>query len=246
MALVAALISGLFFYREAKRRGLQLSRTIVFSISQVIILFGFILSRMSTILEGFLVNGYRTPIHEFLDPSFHWYGALTGFTLIWLLALIILKGKILVNSIVFFNVLSISACLILFFGKIGCFIDGHQGCVGLPTTLPWGVHYSWGTAHSAVALHPVQIYDMLLSLGLFILLKHAIPFKYSAMFFLVTWSIFQILVEFICPAEPVFFKNSFNLAQATYLFLILTSLIAGAIQRYRLSRIDLIEIKVVS
>lgn len=46
-------------------------------------------------------------------------------------------------------------------GRIGCFANGC--CFGIPTDLPWGVHFSTKTVAGLVswplALHPVQLYE---------------------------------------------------------------------------------------
>jgi phosphatidylglycerol:prolipoprotein diacylglycerol transferase len=45
-------------------------------------------------------------------------------------------------------------------GRLGCFMNGC--CYGLPTTLPWGVHFPHGSASSylfgGVPIHPSQLY----------------------------------------------------------------------------------------
>jgi phosphatidylglycerol---prolipoprotein diacylglyceryl transferase len=57
-------------------------------------------------------------------------------------------------------------------GRIGCFMNGC--CYGLPTTLPWGVHFPPETAASYTfpgsALHPSQLYLSGASFLLFIVL----------------------------------------------------------------------------
>ncbi len=43
------------------------------------------------------------------------------------------------------------------FGRIGCFMTGC--CYGLPTSLPWGVHFPPGHATYPQAVHPTQLYE---------------------------------------------------------------------------------------
>lgn len=70
-----------------------------------------------------------------------------------------------------------AACVGLSFGtsigKLGCFANGC--CFGLPTELPWGVHFSTRSAAGLVswpmALHPVQLYESGLCLLLGVLLS---------------------------------------------------------------------------
>ncbi len=50
-------------------------------------------------------------------------------------------------------------------GRMGCFMNGC--CYGRPTDLPWGVSFPPGSDAFGHAVHPTQIYDALLSLGLY-------------------------------------------------------------------------------
>ncbi len=57
------------------------------------------------------------------------------------------------------------------FGRIGCFLNGC--CFGKACELPWAVHYPAGhethpVGGSAIAVHPSQLYDSLLSLALYV------------------------------------------------------------------------------
>jgi phosphatidylglycerol---prolipoprotein diacylglyceryl transferase len=51
-------------------------------------------------------------------------------------------------------------------GRLGCLMNGC--CFGRPTDLPWGVSFPPGHETYGHAVHPSQIYDSLLSLGLYV------------------------------------------------------------------------------
>lgn len=53
-------------------------------------------------------------------------------------------------------------------GRFGCLFNGC--CFGRECSLPWAVHFPPDHATAGVPLHPTQIYDSLLSLGLYALL----------------------------------------------------------------------------
>lgn len=55
--------------------------------------------------------------------------------------------------------------------RLGCLLAGC--CHGTQTELPWGIHYpeSWLYFEAGVALHPVPVYEMLLGLACFGLLR---------------------------------------------------------------------------
>ncbi len=89
-------------------------------------------------------------------------------------------------------------------GRIGCFLAGC--CYGKPTGLPWGVTFTnphslvppelWG-----VPLHPVQLYEAALNLGLFWLLHLASkkPHKAGQILVLYVWcySALRFGLEFV-------------------------------------------------
>jgi phosphatidylglycerol---prolipoprotein diacylglyceryl transferase len=49
-------------------------------------------------------------------------------------------------------------------GRVGCFLVGDD--YGLPTDLPWGVAFPQGLPPTAIAVHPTQLYETGLLLGL--------------------------------------------------------------------------------
>jgi len=60
------------------------------------------------------------------------------------------------------------------FGRIGCLLNGC--CFGRACELPWAVKYPVGHAthavgEAAVAVHPVQVYDSLMNLAMFLVLE---------------------------------------------------------------------------
>jgi phosphatidylglycerol:prolipoprotein diacylglycerol transferase len=71
------------------------------------------------------------------------------------------------------DVLAPSVPIGYFFGRFGCLMNGC--CYGRPTTLPWGIHFpgpcpDWPEGHPSWpnAVHPTQLYDSLLNLGLWL------------------------------------------------------------------------------
>lgn len=54
------------------------------------------------------------------------------------------------------------------FGRIGCLMNGC--CFGRECDLPWAIHFPSDHATAGAPVHPTQIYDSLLSLGLYALL----------------------------------------------------------------------------
>ena len=63
------------------------------------------------------------------------------------------------------DALSPSISLGYFFGRLGCLMNGC--CYGRPTRLPWAIHFPPGGPGYPDGLHPTQLYESFLGLGLY-------------------------------------------------------------------------------
>lgn len=63
------------------------------------------------------------------------------------------------------DVLAPSVALGHALGRLGCFVNGC--CYGLPTALPWGFRYPESYGIGLAPVHPVQLYEAALNLGLY-------------------------------------------------------------------------------
>ncbi len=98
------------------------------------------------------------------------------------------------------------------FTRIGCFLNGC--CFGLPTDLPWGVHFPRGSFayHAGLdcSIHPTQLYSSLFGLLLFFFLQKMLhrPHRQGEVFsyFLIVYGGFRFGVDFVR-----FYENSANL-----------------------------------
>jgi phosphatidylglycerol:prolipoprotein diacylglycerol transferase len=87
-----------------------------------------------------------------------------------------------------FDVAAPALALGIVIGRLGQFLDGYGQ--GLPSTLPWATDYSsrlMATPDFGVPRHPAQVYDALVALGLFVLLR-PMPSHWRAATFLVVYS----------------------------------------------------------
>jgi phosphatidylglycerol:prolipoprotein diacylglycerol transferase len=66
------------------------------------------------------------------------------------------------------DVLAPSIALGYFFGRWGCLMNGC--CYGRPTSLPWGIQFPSNHPTFPLYVHPTEIYDSLLNLGLYVFL----------------------------------------------------------------------------
>lgn len=101
------------------------------------------------------------------------------------------------------DIISPSIALGEFFTRIGCFLNGC--CFGIPTNLPWGVHFPKGSFADQAGLdcpiHPTQLYSSLFGLLLFFLLQKMLhrPHPRGSIFayFLIFYSGFRFGVDFV-------------------------------------------------
>jgi prolipoprotein diacylglyceryltransferase len=99
--------------------------------------------------------------------------------------------------------------------RFGCLFAGC--CSGIPTDLPWGIQYVTGsiplTSHTNIsqALHPTQIYDMILCLVIVIMLKISwkrwrVPGS-RFLFVVLCYTFFRFFEEFFRKSYPVYPTN---------------------------------------
>ena len=83
-------------------------------------------------------------------------------------------------------------------GRVGCFLVGDD--YGRPSDLPWGVAVPAGSPPTTVPVHPTQIYEILLTLPIFLLLmwqlRKSPPPWFVFWEFLVLAGIERFVVEF--------------------------------------------------
>jgi phosphatidylglycerol---prolipoprotein diacylglyceryl transferase len=105
------------------------------------------------------------------------------------------------------------AILGLAIGRIGCFLNGC--CAGIPTNLPWGVKFPH---HGLpVAVHPTQIYELLLDLALFFFLvywwdRRKYPGE-NSLIMAAVYSIIRLFVEFFRNNSPDQMLGTLSMAQ---------------------------------
>jgi phosphatidylglycerol:prolipoprotein diacylglycerol transferase len=93
-----------------------------------------------------------------------YYGGLIGAVVAGLIHLRIKKLSVWKIA----DVMAPSIALGYVFGRIGCLMNGC--CYGRECHLPWAITYPAGHTTHGLPVHPTQIYDSLLNLGLYLLL----------------------------------------------------------------------------
>lgn len=91
------------------------------------------------------------------------------------------------------------------FGRMGCLMNGC--CYGRPTDLPWAIHFPLEHETHGVGVHPTEIYESLLNLGLYAALAWAYRRKtFDGQIFalyLIAYAFLRSLVECFRGDYPV-------------------------------------------
>lgn len=127
-------------------------------------------------------------------------------------------------------------CIGYFFGRLGCQLAG-DGDYGIPSDLPWAMAYPEGTVPTPIRVHPTPVYEMILYILIFIILrlaqKRLSPGKTFALF-LVLAGIERLMIEFIRTNPPVWI--GLTEAQIVSLILIVAGLVSLSVRNKLASR----------
>lgn len=188
---------------------------------------GMIGSKAFSVLEKFFISDFSFYQFDFMgdfqNGSGHrWFGSLA---LILIISPILLIRYSKEKFLSILDLICLGACLSIILGKLGCFFDGHWGCYGIPTNLPWGVTFPYGKAPTSSPVHPIQIYDSIFHTFLFfgLIYRKGRFVGEIALLFLLCTSFYNILIEVIRTNSPVFMQISF--AQLIYALIFLKTIV---------------------
>ena len=161
---VGFLVAFALFLFELKKRGISVDTGI--DLAFWVLLAAIVGSRLVYVVInlGYFIN-YPLKIFMLWEGGLVWYGAFLGALGA---ALIYFRAKRL-NGWIWTDTAIPFVALGQAIGRIGCLMAGC--CYGRPTDLFWGITFTRSEiAPAGMALHPTQIYDMLLDLGIFLIL----------------------------------------------------------------------------
>lgn len=161
---VGFLVGFILFLLEVKRRGYVVDTGI--DLAFWTLLSAVVFSRLAYVLVNF---GYfsKYPLRIFMvwEGGLVWYGAFIGALFS---GAIYFQAKKL-DGWLWADMCAPSVALGQALGRIGCLMAGC--CYGKPTYLPWGIIFKKSEiAPLGIALHPTQVYHMILNFLIFVFL----------------------------------------------------------------------------
>jgi len=111
------------------------------------------------------------PLTSFLNPLFYFKPGFWGWLMAFLPLAFLFPFVARVERVAYFRALALTMPFIIALQKSACFIAGC--CAGDATDLPWAVVFPHrpGSEFYGVPVHPTQIYDMLLAISWYVVLR---------------------------------------------------------------------------
>lgn len=167
MMVVASIVGTYIVYYFCKKEGL--SRVVALDVGMIGTITGIIGARIFHIVIEY-------PWYYLEHPTYTWQIWRGG--LVWYGGMIVATFSIIgylrwrkQPILPYLDILAISICAVLFFGRVGCFSVGC--CYGQPTHLPWALIFppysEAGRQFPGIPLHPTQLYEMTSMVGLFLI-----------------------------------------------------------------------------
>lgn len=209
MLVVAFLLGGWIYARELKRVGKDTG--IAWDVGVAAAVGGVIGAK---IYYAVLMGSWAALVSR---VGLVWYGGLIGGLLTVCLLWRWKKESIATHGDLIAPALAIGYSA----GRIGCFLAGDD--YGTPTSLPWGVAFPEGSPPTMAAVHPTQLYEVVIAFGIFLLLwrlrrhGHRAPWLFGV--FLVLMGLERFFVE-IFRVKDDRFLGPFTLAQSISLAMI--------------------------
>lgn len=195
MLAIAFIVGITLFSRDLKRR--KMDPGIAYDLGIAAIIGGVLGARTAYVLGHI---GDAPFMDLVLRGGLAWFGGLIGATL---LTYVVAKRKNLSIPLVADGIAP-AVAIGHVFGRIGCLLNGDD--YGIATTLPWAMSFPNGAPPTTQLVHPTQIYEATLHLGIFIFIlaiRNKVKVGNLFLIFLVLAGTERFFIEFIRTNEII-------------------------------------------
>ncbi|MER3445781.1 MAG: hypothetical protein C4291_02600 [Candidatus Dadabacteria bacterium] len=219
MMIIGFLVAYKLCESEFKRKGLGEDLLDMAFIASII--GGLIGAKILFLLENVTLSQFISDPVRYLSSGLTYLGGFVGAALLFLTVMHIKR----VN---FWLAADAMAPIVITYAiaRIGCFLVGDD--YGTPSNLPWAMSFPIGSPPTNERVHPTQIYEVLLTLGIFIYIwkirKRNMPIGWLTSMVLILTGVERFLIEFIRHTTPSFIPG-ISLAQLMSLGLIIAGVL---------------------
>ncbi len=198
--IALAILLAVLWMAWQVRKGARISYDTLFTAALVGIPSGIVLSRLFHVVDRWDLYS-QNPGQIIGGGGLSAYGAILGAALgIWIYSRF---SKFQIGY--FFDLIAPAIILAQAVGRVGCTINGC--CYGTPTSLPWGITYTY--VDTGGATHPTTVYELIYNLIVFaVLLKLRGRLKPDGSLFLVylsLYSLWRLGTDFLRVGTPFVF-----------------------------------------
>ncbi|MBK6273934.1 MAG: prolipoprotein diacylglyceryl transferase [Chitinophagales bacterium] len=209
--VIAFLLFAKFNFREFKPFSYYHTAVIIISV----VVFGYFGSRIGHVIQYNMlfkhnVNSVSSFIHSFFYDAGYKLPIGYLFSFLTLIAVNVYfdENNDYLRAL---DKFALFASFVSIFGNLGCFFDGHHGCRGTETSLPWGCYYTFTKLPSTIPLHPMQLYSVFLMTIIFLWMLFSKQRKYGEKFIisLLIVDTYNFFIDPIRERFTLFYNISF-------------------------------------
>jgi phosphatidylglycerol:prolipoprotein diacylglycerol transferase len=219
MMIIGFLVAYKLCESEFKRKGLGEDLLDMAFVASII--GGLIGAKILFLLENVALSQFIVDPVRYLSSGLTYLGGFVGAALLFL-------AVMRIKRVDFWLAADAMAPIVITYAiaRIGCFLVGDD--YGIPSNLPWAMAFPIGSPPTNERVHPTQIYEILLTLGIFIYIwkvrKRSMPVGWLASMVLILTGVERFLIEFIRHTTPSFIPG-ISLAQLMSLGLIIAGVL---------------------
>lgn len=207
MMIIGFIVAYRLCEGEFKRKGL--GEDLIDWVFVASIIGGLIGAKILFLMENVTFSEFVADPVRYLSSGLTYLGGFVGAALLFWVA-------VRIKNVNFWLATDAMAPIVITYAiaRIGCFLVGDD--YGIPSNLPWAMAFPNGSPPTNERVHPTQIYEILLTLGIFVYVwkirKKNMPVGWLAAMVLILTGAERFLVEFVRHTTPSFIPG-ISLAQ---------------------------------